>query len=149
MNISDLSGKTENSKIFVDTAPIIYYLEHNAGYYSRIVGFFTACYENDVLLLTSALTVEEYCAYPFIQNRPDLITNFKSFLRDYRFEIADIDTDTAYKAAELRGRYPYFKAFDSVQLSAAIRCGADIFVTNDRQLRQCGEITVTLVDEMA
>ena len=46
-----------DSKIYLDTAPFIYYLEENALYFERIRAFFKKCYENRVALFTSAMTV--------------------------------------------------------------------------------------------
>lgn len=54
---------TDFKKIFLDTAPIVYYLENNELYYSamkRLWKSFEACD-----YVTSAVTVTEYLTYPY------------------------------------------------------------------------------------
>ena len=58
---------TDFKRVFVDTAPIIYYLENNAQYKDAIKRFFTNCLEKDIQLVTSALTIEEYLVFPYLR----------------------------------------------------------------------------------
>jgi predicted nucleic acid-binding protein len=55
---------TEYKRIFVDTAPIIYYLENSSLYNESIKSFFKKCIEEKIKLVTSTVTVEEYLAFP-------------------------------------------------------------------------------------
>ena len=56
---------TDFKRVFVDTAPIIYYLENSPLYSEVIKIFFTMCIEKNIQVLTSAITVEEYQEYPY------------------------------------------------------------------------------------
>lgn len=47
----------EFNKVFIDTAPLIYYLEQNPQYYKKGRNFIGDCYEYDKLVVTSAITV--------------------------------------------------------------------------------------------
>ena len=51
---------TDFKRVFVDTAPIIYYLENSPLYSEAIKRFFTMCIEKNIQVVTSAITVEEY-----------------------------------------------------------------------------------------
>ena len=51
------------------------------------------------------------------------------------------------KSAQIRAKYKSFKSMDSLQLACAIMSGCDVFLTNDRQLRQITEIQCILLDE--
>ncbi len=53
---------TEYKKVFVDTAPFIYYIEkdeNNPRYFEKIKCFFKHCYQKDIQMVTSAITIEE------------------------------------------------------------------------------------------
>ena len=49
------------SKIYIDTAPFIYYLEKNSLYFEKIRIFFMQCYKKKTSLVTASVTFEEYC----------------------------------------------------------------------------------------
>ena len=46
---------TEFKRVFVDTAPIIYYLENSSLYMDAIKKFFTKCIEENIQIVTSAI----------------------------------------------------------------------------------------------
>ncbi len=135
-------------KVFVDTAPIIYYLENNPLYSEVIKRFFTTCIEQNIQVVTSAITVEEYLVYPYLSGQMDFADNFKRFLDYMNVKIIDINADIAEQASKLRGQYKGFKAMDALQLSSAIASGCDIFFTNDKQLRQEKEIPCMTMQDL-
>ena len=71
---------TDFKRVFVDTAPIIYYLENSPLYSEIIKRFFTTCIEKNIQVVTSAITVEEYLVYPYSSGQMDFVNNFKRFL---------------------------------------------------------------------
>ena len=139
---------SEFGKVFLDTAPIIYYLEENETYYPGMKVFLRGCYENGAIFQTSVATVEEYHVYPYRNNDISVIGRFRRFLDDFEIRVYEIDYYTALAAARLRAKYKGIKAMDALQLACAIQHNADIFLTNDRQLRQCEEINVRLAEEL-
>lgn len=136
---------TDFKKIFIDTAPIIYYLQKNELYYDTIRCFWQK--HEFATYLTSTITLTEYLIYPYRQKNIKLIQNFFSFIENMDIEIIDIDTDIAKKAALIRAEYPFFKTMDSLQLATACCSGCDLFLTNDKQLRQFTEIKCKLLAE--
>lgn len=54
---------TEYKKVFVDTAPLIYLLERNSAFYDRLEKLFGKWYKARTIVVTSAITVEEYCVF--------------------------------------------------------------------------------------
>lgn len=63
-------------------------------------------------------------------------------------EIKSIDRAIADKAAQIRAEYKGFKSMDALQLATACLSGCDLFLTNDKQLRQFKEIKCITVDEL-
>lgn len=139
---------TEFRKVFIDTSPIIYYLENNAQYRDKIKGFLEECLKGHVQLVTSTITVEEYLVFPYTTGKAELIDNFKRFLAYLNIETINIDCDIAEQAAKLRGKYRHFKAMDSLQLASAMASECELFLTNDKQLRQEEEIPCMTMDAL-
>lgn len=133
-------------KIFLDTAPIIYYLQNSELYSDNMKRFWNKYVEYDYI--TSAITVTEYLTYPYRQNDLQMIKDFYSFIENMEIQICDIDKKIAEKAAEIRAEYKFFKTMDSLQLATACVMGCDLFLTNDKQLRQFKEIKCITVDEL-
>ena len=139
---------TDFKKVFVDTAPIIYYLENSPLYSEVVKRFFATCIEKNIKVVTSVVTVEEYLVYPYLSGQMDLADNFKRFLDYMNVEIVDINSDIAEFASKLRGQYKGFKAMDALQISSAIASECDMFFTNDRQLRQEKEIPCMTMEDL-
>ena len=68
---------TDFKRVFVDTEPIIYYLENSPLYSEVIKRFFTTCIEENIQVITSAITIEEYLVYPYSSDQMDFVDNFK------------------------------------------------------------------------
>ena len=136
---------TDSKKIFFDTAPIIYYLQESDLYFNTMISFLRQNRDGDYVI--SAITATEYLTYPFRENDEKLINDFYSFIDDMEVEIKEIDMRIAVKAAQIRAEYKFFKPLDSLQLATACITGCDIFLTNDKQLKQFKEIKcVTMAD---
>ena len=110
--------------------------------------FFQDYCERDVDIVTSAVTYEEYLVYPYRQNKIELIENFESFISNIGIRIISIDKEIAKEAAKLRGKYPHFKAMDALQIAAAVETACNLFLTNDKQLRQEKEILCLTLDDL-
>jgi len=142
---------TECRKAFIDTAPFIYCIEeseNNPQYFEKIKEFFESCYNNYIPLVSSTITIEEYCVMPYRKREKERITLFKNFMKSMEMEIFPIDEAIADKAAQIRAEYKHFKPMDALQLASACLTGCDLFLTNDKQLRQFTEIKVVTVDEL-
>lgn len=135
-------------RVFVDTAPIIYYLENSALYMEQIKEFFEKCLEGNIQIVTSAITIEEYLVFPYNSGKMELADNFKRFIEYMNIMVIDIDSNIAEQGAEIRGKYKKFKAMDALQIAAAVVSGCDMFFTNDKQLRQEKELPCMTMDDL-
>ena len=127
---------TECSRVFIDTAPIIYYLQHDKLYFKLANDIFWHFQKSSASLVSSDITIEEYCVRPYKSNDLLLIHALEGFVRDAKIEIVHTSWKIATRAAHIRAEYPAFKAMDSLQIAAAMESGCDLFLTNDKQLRQ-------------
>ena len=80
---------TDSKKIFLDTAPLIYYLQENEQYCNYMKQFWKDFIQQD--FITSAITITEYLTYPYRQNDLKLIQDFYLFIEDMDIKIKEID----------------------------------------------------------
>lgn len=142
---------TDYKKVFVDTAPFIYFIEkdeNNPQYHDKVKNFFMNGYETNKGFVTSVITVEEYFVFPYRTNNHSYIDMFNRLVVTTNMEIIEISQEIAKKAAQIRAEYKGFKAMDALQLAVACFDECDLFLTNDKQLRQFKEIKCITVDEL-
>ena len=139
---------TEFKRVFIDTAPFIYYLENSSLYMGMVKKFFTKCIEENIQIVTSAITIEEYLVFPYSNGKMELADNFEKFIEYMNIEIVDINSEIAEQGAKIRGQYKNFKAMDALQIATAIASGCDMFFTNDKQLRQEKELPCMTMEDL-
>ena len=138
---------TEFKKVFLDTAPLIYFLDADIKFGEKVKNIFEEILLSKRKFITSAVTCEEYLVYPYHTQNYEKINAFMEFINDCNIPICPIDIEIAQKAAQIRAYYKDFKAMDSLQLATACIQECDLFLTNDKQLRQCKDILCITVEE--
>ena len=139
---------TEYKKIFLDTTPIIYFLDVDVNYAEKVENLFSDFLEADSQMITSTITCTEYLTYPYRTGNSEKIDAFFEFLSDCDIPMCPIDVDIAKKAAQIRAEYKDFKTIDCLQLATACVQECDLFLTNDKQLRQFKEIKCVTMEEL-
>ena len=134
--------------IYLDTAPIIYFLENNPHYALTVQQFILLNALNHSQFTTSVITNIEYLPKPLQENKEDLAWAYKRFHKILNIKCVDVSEDISLTAVELRVRYPHIKPLDSIHLATAIEVGCDAFLTNDQQLKQVAELNVVYLDEL-
>lgn len=139
---------TDFKRVFIDTAPIIYYLENSSLYLESMKKFFEKCIKEHIQIVTSTLTIEEYLVSPYSNGKMEYVDNFKRFIGYMSIEVVNIDSTIAEQGARIRGQYINFKAMDALQIATAIVSGCDMFFTNDKQLRQEKELPCMTMEDI-
>lgn len=138
---------TGYNKVFLDTTPIIYFLDNDINFGDRTRNIFEEILENDKQLVTSTITCTEYLTFPYKMNNTEKIRAFFDFVTDCEIPLYAVNVEIAKKAAEIRAKYRDFKTMDALQLASACVQGCELFLTNDKQLRQFKEIRCVTVEE--
>ena len=138
---------TEYKKVFLDTTPLIYFLDDDIHFGLKTRQIFEEILYNDRLLLTSVLTCMEYLVHPYRTNNQAKIKACADFLNDCHIPVLSINLEIATRAAQIRTAYKDFKSLDALQLATACVYGCDAFLTNDKQLRQFREIHCLTIDD--
>ena len=138
---------TGYNKVFLDTTPLIYFLDNDDNFGDKTKSIFEEILNNEATILSSVITCSEYLVYPYRTDNQEKIDVFFEFINACEIDLIPISVDIAKTAAKIRAEYKDFKAMDSLQLAVAILSGCDIFLTNDKQLRQFTELKVVTVEE--
>lgn len=141
MTLSEELAKINS--IFIDTAPVIYYIEAHPQFGPLAKEAVTMFQSGSLNAFSSVITITEVLPKPIEQEDEKLAGRFAEFLKHGKnLTMMEISEMIAERAGKLRGRYPFLKTVDALQISAAINAGADAFLTNDRKLKQIEEIRV-------
>lgn len=139
---------TVSNQVFLDTSPIIYLIENNPLFYSKVSSYLANAIEKDGTLSTSVISIAEFGVRPKRINKPGLIEEMEEMLRILQVKIIDINREIAELSSSIRAKYPTIKIFDALQLASAILSKCTDFLTNDKKLKIVTEINVHIVDEL-
>ena len=134
-------------QIFLDTAPVIYFVEKNPSFASQVSSIFERLDEGSLVAVVSPITLAECLVLPYKQDQTDVAQVFTDLLANGQSVLFyPIDETIADKAARLRAHYNLALA-DAFQIAVAIQAGCDVFLTNDVELKRVTEISVLVVSE--
>ena len=143
-----LIRKLTNKKVFLDTAPLIYYIEENKKYSKLLDTLFSTNSKGKFLFQTSVITLLEVLVLPMRQKEHELVEQYQNILcNSPTIEIFDLNIEIAITAAGYRAKYG-LKTPDSIQLATAVYSSDDYFFTNDIRLKAVNEIEVLILDEL-
>ena len=138
----------ENTIVFLDTAPLIYFIEGNSIYQSKLEKLFKLNDEKYFQFQTSTITLLEVLVKPLKDGERKIVDKYTSILTNAEgIEIFDITIQIAVKAGEIRANYNV-KTPDALQLATAITHKANYFLTNDLRLKNILEIKVLTISEL-
>lgn len=114
----------------------------------KVDGFIFSKWLQDSEFYTSTITDTEFLVMPYKLEDFETIAEYWDFLHKFDVLKCFINEVIAVTAAKIRAKYEGIKTADSLQLAAAIESECDVFLTNDKQLRQVEEIRVLLIDDL-
>lgn len=134
--------------IFLDTAPLIYFIEGNSQYQEKLNQVFDSNDKGDFAFITSSITLLEVLVKPLKEKQPKLVERYINILTNARgIEIFEVTNAISIKAAELRAKYN-LRTPDAIQLATAIEFNADYFLTNDFKLKLVSEVKSIVLSEL-
>lgn len=137
------------NKLFIDTAPFIYFIEEHKKYLTFIKPIFTKIDNFNIIATTSTITVIEVLVQPIKEGNKNLENKYLEILKhNANLEIIPIDINIAEKAAEIRSKYD-IKTPDAIQIASAIVHNCDSFFTNDTKLKRVKEINIITLNDLA
>ncbi|NEQ37270.1 MAG: type II toxin-antitoxin system VapC family toxin [Okeania sp. SIO3I5] len=135
-------------RLFLDTAPIIYYVENHPNYYGLTQVIFDGIDEGLLLGVTSPISLSECLVYPYKLGLIALVQDFIDLIVDGdNINFIIIDEDIGKLAAQMRARYN-LSLPDALQIATAIQSNCDAFLTNDLQLKRVNELSILVINEL-
>ncbi|MHB9106823.1 MAG: type II toxin-antitoxin system VapC family toxin [Armatimonadota bacterium] len=136
------------TRIGIDTAPIIYFVEAHPIYDTLVTDLFRLVDEGIITGFTSVISLCEVLTRPCRSQNQSLIERYRSLLLEsHHFVCLDIDSQTAELAGQLRARYT-LKTPDALQIAMAISADCQAFLTNDKNLQRVTEVQVLVIDDL-
>jgi predicted nucleic acid-binding protein len=133
--------------LFLDTAPIIYYVENVAPYRRIMDGVVAGVTAGSHEFVTSSITLAECLIHPLRRGDAALVASFRSAITaGVNTRYVGVDS-VVEQAAELRARLN-LSLTDALQVAAAVAAGADAFLTNDRGIARVSGIQVLVLDDL-
>jgi predicted nucleic acid-binding protein len=133
--------------IFLDTAPVIYFVEKNPSFASKVQPVFDRLDAGSLAAVVSPVTLAECLVLPYRSGKPDVAQVFIDLLvNSQNVLFCAVDETTADKAANLQARYN-LTLTDAFQIATAIIAGCDAFLTNDVDLKRVTDIPILIVSE--
>ena len=136
------------SKIFLDTAPVVYFVEKHPIYSLLVSAFVQKVDAGHITAFISPITLAECLVLPYRNNQLKLIKDFKALLLQTAYtQFVQLNSLIAEEAAQLRAKY-YLKLADSLQIATAIHSSCELFLTNDKALKRVVDIPICIIDEL-
>lgn len=136
----------EINAIFIDTAPVIYYIEAHPQFGPLAKEVVDAFQSGRLIAFSSVIILAEVLPKPIEAGNEKLAKKFTEFIKHGKnLNVAGISPNIAERAGRLRGQYLDLKTVDAIQIAAAIDVGADAFLTNDKKLKRIKEIRVLVL----
>jgi len=142
--IGALEGAT---KIFLDSAPLIYFVEENSDYCPLIEPIIEAIDSGTKLGLCSYVTLLEVLVKPLELRRHDLAERYRDLLLgSENMRVLPVERTVTEEAARLRAERKVGTP-DAILLATARLAGADAFVTNDTRLPEIPGMTIVCLQD--
>ncbi|HNR72957.1 MAG: PIN domain protein [Bacteroidetes bacterium OLB12] len=134
--------KFDNKAVYLDTAPLIYYLEENASHINYLDQLFKKNEVGEFIFYTSVVTIAEVLTLPIRQGNLALADQYQYFLSETEtLKLIPVNITIARLAADLRAKYG-IRMPDAIYLATALEIKADWFLTNDIALKKIKELNV-------
>jgi predicted nucleic acid-binding protein len=136
------------TQVFIDTAPVIYYVEKDAHYFAITQSVFDWMDQQAIWAFSSPVTLAECLVLPLRQGLVQTQQAFYNFLvnnRNVQFE--PIEVLTGREAAKIRSKY-HLSLPDALQVAVALQTNCEALLTNDLAFKRVNELRIVLLSEL-
>ncbi len=136
------------TRLFLDTAPVIYYVERNPSYAALVDDIFDRVDAGTLHAVTSPITLAECLVGAIRQGLPQAQQDFTDLIvSGANVTCLGLDDATARRAADLRVRYNLPLA-DAFQVAVALDSNCDTLPTNYHAFRRVQELPILVLDDL-
>jgi predicted nucleic acid-binding protein len=136
------------SRLFLDTAPVIYFVERHPRYAALADEIFDRIDAGTLPAVTSPITLAECLVLPCRNGQVDVQQDFSDLITQGQgISFVRLDAGIGRRSAELRAKYN-LSLTDALQVGTALAAGCDALLTNDKGLKRVHELTILVLDEL-
>ena len=136
------------TRVFLDTAPLIYYVERVSPYRAVVDYIFESLDNGTLRASTSPITLAECLVGAYQSGDTTLQFDFYHLItRGPNTVCGYVDYLAGRQAAELRAKYG-LALMDALQLAMAMGAACEAFLTNDIALKRVTELRILVLDEL-
>ena len=137
----------EGSKIYADTAVIIYTVEANEVYWELLQPLWLKFQAGKIEIVTSELTLMEGLVRPLKNNDATLVGDYETLLLSSEIQSIPISQAILKEAARLRG-VTSLKTPDAIHVATATISNCTLFLTNDTRIRNILDLSIINLTEV-
>ncbi|MEL7034218.1 MAG: PIN domain-containing protein [Cyanobacteria bacterium J06592_8] len=141
LNIPDFS------RVYVDTAVIIYTVESNVDYWTLLQPFWSKFQAGEIEIISSELTLMEVLVRPLRINDMSLVTDYEQLLLSTQIELVPINQEILREAARLRSQTS-LKTPDAIHAASHLIASCNLFLTNDKGFRNVPNLSIVVLSEV-
>lgn len=142
-----LVDELRETRVCIDTAPVIYFIEKHPKYLNVVKPIFTEIEAGNIDAITSTITLLEVLVQPLRIGNETLAERYREILLySENLTTFEIVHEVTEMAAKLRAKYT-IRTPDAIQIAVGVLYGAVKFVTNDSLLRKVPDIKVLVLDD--
>jgi predicted nucleic acid-binding protein len=135
----DFADLPEQALLLIDSAPIIYVLEHHPQFRPRFRPLFEAQEAGRLRFAVTTITTIEVLTGPLRKGDEALAEHYRATLDTW--QTVELSTDIAEHAARLRASLRFSLA-DAIQAASALAINAAALVTHDRDFSRLRSLRV-------
>lgn len=134
------------NRLFLDTAPVIYYVEQHPRYLPLMDQVFQLVDSESLQIVTSPITLAECLIVPLRQRDESIVQSFTELITNGpSTHFHTIGQRVGELAATIRAQHN-LSLPDSIQAAVALDAGCDSFLTNDPALSRVGELDTIVLE---
>jgi len=137
-----------HKKIAIDSMVFIYHFANHPLYAPFSTYLLNKAERREITLFTSIISIVECMVLPNKKNDLELVAEYEKVFQSFpNLEITPLDWPLAQLISKLRAHYPKIRLPDLANIAAGLIAGADLFVTNDKQLKKIKEIKTIILED--
>ena len=136
-----------SSKVYLDTAPIIYSVEKHADYWQILISLWQSLKFGEIKVVTSELTLLETLVQPIRQNNQNLVSAYESLLTKTEIELYPVTLDILRESANLRAA-ENLKTPDAIHAATAAATNCQYLLTNDAAFKRVQNLNIVILSDL-
>lgn len=135
-------------RLYIETAPLIYYVEEHPTYISRMDAIIEAVDTLNLKVVSSVIILTEVLNQPLKTGNKKLEQEYRDILiNSGNYQLVPINAQIAEIAAGLRAKHG-LRTPDALHVATAIHRRCDAFLTNDTGIKRINELPILILDEL-